>query len=653
MLNSGGRTEGRNGYLCTMKRSIEILAPASSLKGGRVALSAGADAVYIGAPKFGARAAAGVSLEDIATLTREAHEVGARVYVALNTILTDEQLPEAVSLAWDLYGAGADALIIQDMGLLMEELPPIPLHASTPCHNDSNAKLRTLEALGIEQVVLPREVSTADLPSLLDGVGMRVESFVHGALCVSYSGRCFISEACRGRSANRGACAQYCRMSYDLEDATGRKLLTGQHLLSLRDLNRTEIIEEMLDRGVSSLKIEGRLKDIDYVRNVTAHYRRVVDEIIARRSEEYCRSSWGETELTFTPRPEQTFSRRFTAYNTPLHKPIPTESITPFTNKSVGEELGTLTECRGREVVLQLRDMGTELSNGDGLLLVSPDETTTAGALVNQVTPQGDGIYRLRLSASVEMPPGATVFRNLNHRLDRLLRRDDASSRKVPIHMECEATEQGIILRAAVAEAPSIAVEVQREMALEQAEKDPTARLIDTLSKLGDTPYGVEQPELRLRGLYLPPSVVTELRRELVERLREACRRVMTEERDHRGERLREQRRDFLGREHSREESGLPESLDFTYNVANRQAERLYRRLGVEGEIAPAMEVAMPEGSVPVMQTRHCLLHRLDYCTREGKRPPFALPLYLVRGQERFRIATDCRACQMTLWLDR
>ena len=653
MLNSGGRTEGRNGYLCAMKKSIEILAPASSLEGGRVALSAGADAVYIGAPKFGARAAAGVSLEDIATLTREAHEVGARVYVALNTILTDEQLPEAVSLAWDLYGAGADALIIQDMGLLMEELPPIPLHASTQCHNDSNAKLRTLEALGMEQVVLPREVSTADLPSLLDGVGMRVESFVHGALCVSYSGRCFISEACRGRSANRGACAQYCRMSYDLEDATGRKLLTGQHLLSLRDLNRTEIIEEMLDRGVSSLKIEGRLKDIDYVRNVTAHYRRVVDEIISRRSEEYCRSSWGETELAFAPRPEQTFSRRFTAYNTPLHTPIPTESITPFTNKSVGEELGTLTECRGREVVIRLRDMEAELSNGDGLLLVSPDETTTAGALVNQVTPRGDGTYRLRLSASVEMPTGATVFRNLNHRLDRLLRRDDASSRKVQVSMVCEATEQGIILRAAVTEAPSIAVEVQREMALEPAEKDPSARLIDALSKLGDTPYKVEQPELRLRGLYLPPSVVTELRRELVDRLREACRRVMVEERDHRGERLREQRRDFLSGGCSREESGLPESLDFTYNVANRQAERLYRRLGVEGEIAPAMEVAMPEGSVPVMQTRHCLLHRLGYCTREGKRPPLALPLYLVRGQERFRITTDCRACQMTLWLDR
>ena len=636
-----------------MKKSIEILAPASSLEGGRVALSVGADAVYIGAPKFGARAAAGVSLEDIATLTREAHEVGARVYVALNTILTDEQLPEAVSLAWDLYRAGADALIIQDMGLLMEELPPIPLHASTQCHNDSNAKLRTLEALGIEQVVLPREVSTADLSSLLDGVGMRVESFVHGALCVSYSGRCFISEACRGRSANRGACAQYCRMSYDLEDASGNKLLTSQHLLSLRDLNRTEIIEEMLDRGVSSLKIEGRLKDIDYVRNVTAHYRCVVDEIIARRSEEYCRSSWGETALSFTPRPEQTFSRRFTDYNTPLRRPIPVDSITPFTNKSVGEELGTLIECRGREVVLRLREGVKELSNGDGLLLVSPDERATAGALINQVTPLRDGTYRLRLSGSVEMAPGATVYRNLNHQLDRLLRRDDASSRKVSINMECEATEQEIVLRAAVAEAPSVAVEVRRRMTLEPAQKDPSARLIDTLSKLGDTPYRVERPELRLRGLYLPPSVVAELRRELIDQLREACHRAMAEERDRRGEQLLERRRTFLSRVHSRVESGLPERLDFTYNVANRQAEQLYRRLGVTGEIAPAMEVAMPEEPVPVMTTRHCLLHRLGYCTREGKRSPFSLPLYLVRGQERFRITTDCRACMMTLWLDR
>lgn len=634
------------------ERKIEILAPASSLEGGRVALSAGADAVYIGAPKFGARSTAGVSLEDIVTLTREAHAVGARVYVALNTILTDEQLPEAVELARRLHEAGADALIVQDMGLLMADLPPIPLHASTQCHNSSREKLRLLEELGMEQVVLPREVSTADLDRLLDGVGMRVESFVHGALCVSYSGRCYISEACRGRSANRGACAQYCRMSYDLEDAEGNKLLAGRHLLSLRDLNRSEILEELLDHGVSSLKIEGRLKGIDYVRNVTAHYRRALDEILCRR-EEYTKASWGEVELAFDPQPERTFSRRFTTYNTPLHRPIPRESITPFTNKSVGEEVGTLLESRGREVTLRLRDVDLELSNGDGLLFVSPDESETSGALVNQVTPRRDGAVRLRLSSTVEMAAGARVFRNLTHQLDQILQRPDASVRRVPIRLECRATEEGIALRASIAEAPSIRAEVRREIALEPAKRDNADRLEATLAKLGGTPYEAAEIHLEIRGLYLPPSVLTELRREAVEQLETACHETATKERDERGRALLERRRAFLSEpEHDRERYGLPEELDFTYNVANHEAEALYRHAGVTGPIAPAMEIRMPEGPVPVMYTRHCLLHQIGYCTREGRKPPFHLPLYLVRGKERFRVETNCRECLMSLWKD-
>lgn len=633
-------------------RKIEILAPASSLEGGRVALSAGADAVYIGAPKFGARSTAGVSLEDIATLTREAHAVGARVYVALNTILTDEQLPEAVELAHRLYEAGADALIVQDMGLVMADLPPIPLHASTQCHNSSRDKLRLLEELGVEQVVLPREVSTADLDRLLDGVGMRVEAFVHGALCVSYSGRCYISEACRGRSANRGACAQYCRMSYDLEDAEGSKLLEGRHLLSLRDLNRTEILEELLDLGVSSLKIEGRLKGIDYVRNVTAHYRRALDVILARRKE-YTRASWGEEELAFDPQPERTFSRRFTTYNTPLHRPIPTDSITPFTNKSVGEEVGTLLESRGREVMLRLRGVDLELSNGDGLLFVSPDESETSGALVNQVTPRRDGAVRLKLSSPVEMAAGARVFRNLTHQLDQILRRPDASVRRVPIRLECRATEEGSTLRASIAEAPGIVAEVHREIPLEPAKRDNADRLKATLGKLGGTPYEAAEIHLETRGLYLPPSVLTEMRREVVEQLAAACHETATRERDERGRVLLERRQTFLREsQHDRRRYGLPEELDFTYNVANHEAEALYRHAGVMGRIAPAMEIRMPEGPVPVMYTRHCLLHQLGYCTREGKRPPFRLPLYLVRGRERFRVSTNCRECLMTLWKD-
>ncbi|WP_297718532.1 U32 family peptidase [uncultured Porphyromonas sp.] len=644
---------GKMGIFVRMTRAIELLSPASSLEGGRVALSAGADAVYIGAPKFGARSSAGVSLEDIGTLCYEAHSVGAKVYVALNTILTDSQLEEAMALAGELYRVGADALIVQDMGLLMSEgMPPIPLHSSTQCHNASHEQLALMEALGMEQVVLARELSSAELPELLEGLSIRVESFIHGALCVSYSGRCFISEACRGRSANRGACAQYCRMSYDLEDAEGHRLLESQYLLSLKDLNRTEILEEMLDGGVSSLKIEGRLKGIDYVRNVTAHYREQLDAIIARRGEAYHRASWGRVERLFTPHPERTFSRRFTSYNIPLHRPIPVDSITPFTNKSVGERIGQLLECRGREMVIKVEVKDPELSNGDGLLLVSSDEKETAGAFINQVTSLGKGRYRLKLSSPLTIASGATVYRNLHHQLDQVLQRPDASVRKVGIRIDCHCSKEGVQLSATLLERPEISARVERLLPLEPAKKDNSQYLRNTLAKLGETPYVAEEISLYLEGLYLPPSVATELRREVIQQLQEACHATFLREREEQGRALADRRATFLATQHQASEWGLPESLDFTYNVANQKAEQLYRQLGVTGTIAPALEVAVPEGPIPVMFTRHCLLHQVGYCTREGKRPPFALPLYLVRGKERFRVSTNCRECMMTLWKD-
>lgn len=635
---------------------IELLAPASSLEVGRVALSAGADAVYIGAPQFGARRAASVSLPDIATLCREAHYYGAKVYVALNTILTDEELPVAVSLAHQLYEIGADALIVQDMGLLRQELPPIPLHASTQCHNNSLAKLQMMETLGFEQIVLPREWSTADMAAIKGQVGVRLEAFIHGALCVSYSGRCFISEACDGRSANRGACAQYCRMSYDLEDAAGKKIRTNQHLLSLRDLNRTEIIEEMLDAGISSLKIEGRLKGADYVRNVTAHYRRLLDKIIAHRPEEYVRSSWGGVKTAFEPKVEASFSRRFTSYNTPLHRPIPVESITPYTNKSVGEQIGRLLRCREREVHVRLSRDDIELANGDGLLFVSADERETVGAQINQVLPLANKArsYSLRLSQPIVMGEGATVFRNLNHKMSQILFRADASERKVPITMECLATSEGIALHGGLSDAPYITASVCRDMKLEPAQRDNDDHLRRVLGKLGDTPYSLAELSLRTAGLYLPPSVLTEMRRELVRMLSEASDRYYRDLRARSGAELLTKRRSFLEYEDPTraERYELPSDLPFTYNVANQSAESLYRMLGVEGDIQPALEVKpMEEGAIPVMFTRHCLLHQVGYCTREGRKAPFPLPLYLVRGNQRFRVETDCRKCQMTLYL--
>lgn len=625
-------------------RKIELLAPAASLEVGRIALSAGADAVYIGAPMFGARSAAAVSIEDIATLCTEAHWYGAKVYVALNTILTDDELPQAVELAHQIYQSGADALIIQDMGLLLQNLPTIPLHASTQCHNDSILKLRLLEDLGFEQVVLPREFSTEDTKRVKEDTSIRIESFIHGALCVSYSGRCFISEACQGRSANRGSCAQYCRMSYDLEDADGHKLKEGQYLLSLRDLNRTEIIEELLDSGVSSLKIEGRLKGIEYVRNVTAHYRKVLDDIITRRPDEYQRASFGREQRSFTPTPEATFSRRFTNYNTPMHRPIPVDEITPFTNKSVGEEVGRLLRNMGKEVEAELN---VELTNGDGLLFVDRDERVTIGALVNQVTPiKGKANnYRLKLSKLLEISNGATIYRNLNHKFTQLLQRSDASSRKIQIDIVCTAAPTSVTLKSGV-------VKVARNIMLQPAQKDNSDRILQAISKLGDTPYTLREATIELNGLYLPPSIATEMRRELVEQLLKESERRMLCQRDEAGSALAEKRHAFLTHTYEADTYGLPIDLDFTYNVANQSAEQFYRQIGVSGLISPALEVAKPEGEIPVMFTRHCLLHQIGYCTRDKVKPPFPLPMYLVRGKERFKLTTNCRDCQMIVWSD-
>ena len=619
-----------------------------------MALSAGADAVYVGAPQYGARSAVGVSLEDIRQLCTVAHAYAARVYVALTTILTNSQLAHAVELAHQLYEAGADALIIQDLGLLTQDLPPIPLHASTQCHNHSLEQLQMLSDLGFEQAVLPREWSCQDIAAVRDKTPLRLEAFVHGALCVSYSGRCFISEALSQRSANRGQCAQYCRMTYDLVDAQGQKLRQGEHLLSLRDLNRTEIIEEMIDAGVSSFKVEGRLKALPYVRNVIAHYRKVLDEILTRRSDQLRRPSWGTTEYTFTPLPEATFARPFTTYNTPLGAPIPTDSITPYSSKSLGQPIGTVTWSRGKELEIELLSDDIELANGDGVVAYTIDKKLV-GAQINQVLPaKRAGSYRLRLSQAIELPQGATLWRNLNHLLEAQLLRPDASTRTMPVTLHLEATPDQLTLEMQLSEAPDMSVTRSRAVTLELAQRDNTEHIERTLRKLGDTPYRAKRVILSLDGLFVPPSLVAELRRELSEELQRQCLAKALERRDAIGKPLQQKRIDRLHTSDptARQRYGLPDTLDFTYNVANESAHKLYRQLGVSGPIAPALEVERPEGAIPVMFTRHCLLHQLGYCTRTGRKPPFALPLYLVRGRDRLRIAHDCRHCMMTLWLD-
>ena len=296
------------------QRPIELLAPARNLECGMEAINHGADAVYIGAPRFGARAAAGNSLEDIAALVRYAHLYNARIYVTVNTILKDDELQDTEAMIWDLYRAGVDALIVQDMGITRLKFPPIPLHASTQMDNRTSQKVKFLAEAGFRQVVLARELTLEEIAAIhRDCPDTPLEVFVHGALCVSYSGQCYASQACYGRSANRGECAQFCRLGFDLVDADGKVIVRNKHLLSLKDMNQSENLEALLDAGASSLKIEGRLKDVSYVKNVTAYYRQRLDAILKRRKE-YCRASSGSVRLDFRPQLDKSFSRGFTDY---------------------------------------------------------------------------------------------------------------------------------------------------------------------------------------------------------------------------------------------------------------------------------------------------------------------------------------------------
>ena len=330
------------------QRPVELLAPARNVECAMAAVDHGADAVYIGASRFGARASAGNSVEDIARLVEYAHTFRVKVYVTVNTILKDEELPETERLVWALYRVGVDALIVQDMALLELDLPPIPLHASTQMDNRTPEKVKFLHGLGFSQVVLARELSLAEIQAVHEACDVPLEVFVHGALCVSYSGQCYVSQHCFGRSANRGECAQFCRLKFDMIDSDGRMIEQGRHLLSLKDMNRGADLERLLDAGVTSLKIEGRLKDVAYVKNVTAWYRSRLDEIFKRRPE-YRRASSGQVSLAFTPCLEKSFNRGFTRYFLDGRTP---DIFSFHTPKSLGEEVGTVKEVRGKCIVV-------------------------------------------------------------------------------------------------------------------------------------------------------------------------------------------------------------------------------------------------------------------------------------------------------------
>ena len=408
-------------------RKIELLAPAKNLETGIEAINHGADAVYIGAPQFSARSAAGNSLDDIRQLVEYAHLFHAKVYVALNTILNDSELAAAEKIIWDVYHAGAGAIIIQDAGILNLSLPPIAIHASTQMDNRNLKKVRFLEDAGFSQVVLARELTINEIKDIATHTSVALEVFVHGALCTSYSGQCYISQALSGRSANRGVCAQYCRLPYTLQDAGGNVLASQKHLLSLKDLNQSDFLEELLDAGVSSLKIEGRLKESSYVKNSTAYYRQKLDTIFEKRPE-YRAASSGESIPFFMPNPQKSFNRGFTNYF--LHGR--TKNIaSPDSPKSIGEPVGNVADVKGNHFTLAGQKT---IHNGDGLCFGS------TGFRVNRV--EGNQIF------PAEMPrltPGTTLFRNYDHEFEKTLSGKSAE-RKMRIEWLLEENSFGFSL---------------------------------------------------------------------------------------------------------------------------------------------------------------------------------------------------------------
>lgn len=600
------------------QRKIELLAPAKNLECGIAAIDHGADAVYIGAPKFGARAAAVNSLEDIAALVEYAHLYNARIYVTVNTILKDEELQETEKMIWALFRAGVDALIVQDMGITGLNLPPIPLHASTQMDNRTVEKVRFLADAGFRQVVLARELSLREISKIHEACpDVPLEIFVHGALCVSYSGQCYVSQACFGRSANRGECAQFCRLPFSLVDAEGRVIVKDKHLLSLKDLNQSDELEALLDAGASSFKIEGRLKDISYVKNVTAAYRRKLDAIFARRKE-YARASSGSCRYAFNPQLDKSFSRGFTHYY--LHGR--TKDVFSFdTPKSLGEEMGTMKEARGNYLtVAGLKSF----NNGDGVCYID-EQGRLQGFRINRV--EGNKLY------PQEMPrikPRTVLYRNFDQEFEKILARK-SSERRIAVSVRLTDTPFGFALTLTDEDDNSVTLSLAREK--EPARTPQEENLKTQLAKFGNTPFEAVRIDIDFAGnWFLPASVLADFRRQAVEKLISA-------------RRINYQRELFVLKPTAH---AFPQStLTYLGNVMNGQAVSFYAGHGV-ASIAPAFERAPAEKAV-LMFCKHCLRYSMGWCpVHQRERSPYREPYYLVSTDgKRFRLEFDCKNCQM------
>ena len=621
-------------------RKLELLAPAKDLKCGIAAIDCGADAVYIGAARFGARQAVGNSIDDINELCEYAHKFGCKVYVTVNTIIYDNELEDTQKLLNELGRIGVDAILVQDMGITKLQLPQnVALHASTQTDNRSAEKVEWLARHNFDRVVLARELSLEEIRIIHRRVPQtELEVFVHGALCVSYSGVCYASEYCFGRSANRGACAQFCRMKFDLTDKDGNEIINQAHLLSLKDMCRIDSLELLADAGVTSFKIEGRLKDINYVRNVTAAYSNQLNEIISRRGSEYERASSGVCDIRFTPNLNKTFNRGFTDY---FLNGRTSDLASFYTPKAMGEYVGKVKEIRGNSFNVAGT---TSFANGDGLCFINSNNELE-GFRINRA--EGNRLFPLRMPRGLRK--GIALYRNSDQLFEKELNGDNVQ-RKLGIRINIKASAEGLHIEAKTCD-EKLHINLQKDISLEKAQKSQVDNIKRQISKFGNTIFTVEDVIVEPTDFpwFIPNSILAEIRRQATDELMGRLSEMSENQKD---TKTKDQAQQLPDNGKVSFHSISSYQHPYMYNIANRLAHSFYEQEGMS-DITPAFEIRKPSSPL-VMQCRYCLRHELGQCKKSHKQSGLLKePLHLRLADGRtFRLEFDCKKCQMNIYAD-
>ncbi|MWB95297.1 U32 family peptidase [Flavobacterium sp. GA093] len=610
-----------------MKKKIEILAPAKDLIQGIAAINSGADAVYIGAPQFGARSNATNSIEDIAELVKYAHLFNAQVFVVMNTILYDNELETCRLMIWDLYEIGVDALIIQDMAIMEMELPPIVLHASTQANNRDADKIKFLKDAGIKRVVLARELNLHQIKQIYDEADVELEFFVTGALCVSFSGNCYMSVANGERSANRGSCAQNCRLPYNLIDGNGETLIKNSHLLSIKDLDVSDQIPNLIEAGIVSFKIEGRLKDIVYVKNNVSYLRQKLDHFLdGAGSDKYTKASSGKCTFTFDSTLSRTFNRGYTDYFVNERHASIGSWESP---KSKGQYIGKLIRTVGNAYEIE---NGELLNNGDGLCFIN-ENNEADGIYVNKA--ENGKIYPNVLK---DVKEGTFIYRNNDAAFIKIVEREDSAIRKIGTTLLLTENENGFELIATDEDGNVSVVKLEHSKEQTKTGESIEENIKTQLAKTGFTPYSADEINVMFsQNWFLPISKINEMRRNVFDQLSEI--------------RLKNYKRE----EHQMVKTSHPypeTKLDFMYNVSNKTARKFYERHGVT-EIEKAFELQWDPGKSRVMTTKYCIKYELKKCPIHQKDivgVKVKEPLVLKQGELEYKLKFNCKPCEMEIW---